>query len=422
MTDSLSIQEISFHGWDAIKMSNGIIEAIAVPEIGGRLMNVSLGTHQFLFANPNLLGKRFTFEEYAGDGTILNWKNFGGEKTWPAPQGWDDSSQWAGPPDPVLDSGKYIPNHSVQEDIAKLTMTSPPDKRSGLRIHRSISMEPNSSRLHLTLTFENISDGEVTWSIWDVAQLDCALPQGGANKDCCVYLPVDMGNGKPYWVMYGEDNPQYVVDFQPDLMMLKYLGMVGKIGVKTRAGWVAFCNQSAGYSLCMQFPQYDNLAYPDNGATIECWTESPGAPSPVPIESPGYLMEVEVLSPLYTLQPGETCTQTIDWCLTQCAGSIIDVNQWGCVHQTLEAKVESDHAHVTGSFSCFDIGTLELVWMDSHEQPIDRIPIGTISPLKSIIIEQDALIPTGATFASIEITPQGDDQSHCFSSVSLTQH
>ena len=39
--------------------------------------------------------------------TLVNWKNYGGAKTWPAPQGWDGAGQWPGPPDPVLDSGRY---------------------------------------------------------------------------------------------------------------------------------------------------------------------------------------------------------------------------------------------------------------------------------------------------------------------------
>ena len=45
-------------------------------------------------------------KEHAGDGDdSFNWKNYGGAKTWPAPQGWDGEGQWPGPPDPVLDSG-----------------------------------------------------------------------------------------------------------------------------------------------------------------------------------------------------------------------------------------------------------------------------------------------------------------------------
>ena len=92
-----TVERIDFHGWDGLRLRNGLIEAVCVPEIGGRLMQFRLGRHDFLFMNPDLLGKRFTFEEHAGDGTIPNWKNYGGDKTWPAPQGWDNAQQWHGP-------------------------------------------------------------------------------------------------------------------------------------------------------------------------------------------------------------------------------------------------------------------------------------------------------------------------------------
>ena len=98
MAKSPTVEEISFHGWDGVRLNNGIIDAVCVPEIGGRLMQFSLGPQDYLFMNRELLGKRFSYEEHAGDGTIINWKNYGGAKTWPAPQGWDGEGQWPGPP------------------------------------------------------------------------------------------------------------------------------------------------------------------------------------------------------------------------------------------------------------------------------------------------------------------------------------
>ena len=83
------VEAFDFHGWDGIRLSNGIVDAVCVPEIGGRLMQFKLGPHDYLFRNPDLLGKRFSYAEHAGDGQLIDWKNYGGAKTWPAPQGWD---------------------------------------------------------------------------------------------------------------------------------------------------------------------------------------------------------------------------------------------------------------------------------------------------------------------------------------------
>ena len=68
-------------------------------------MAYDLGNYPFLWFDRNLAGKLFSAEENMGDGSIAAWKNYGGGKTWPAPQGWDRPDQWHGPPDPVLDTG-----------------------------------------------------------------------------------------------------------------------------------------------------------------------------------------------------------------------------------------------------------------------------------------------------------------------------
>ena len=226
-----------------------MINAICVPEIGGRLMQFSLGSHDYLFMNPKLLGARFTYEEHAGDGTIVNWKNYGGAKTWPAPQGWDGEGQWPGPPDPVLDSGRY----EYTTSDASVLMTSPPDERSGLRIRRQITLWPGSSRLQLRLFFENILNRAIRWSIWDVAQMQCNTADGQLNDDCWLYIPTDPARERPYEIMFGDDNPQYQLDTESGMLAVQYQGIVGKIGVHSPAGWIAFADRRAGYALCMQF-------------------------------------------------------------------------------------------------------------------------------------------------------------------------
>ena len=80
---------------------------VAVPDIGGRVMAYDLGDYAYLYVDPDLAGRLFTPEENQGDGSLAAWKNYGGDKTWPSPQGWDTEQQWHGPPDPVLDSGRY---------------------------------------------------------------------------------------------------------------------------------------------------------------------------------------------------------------------------------------------------------------------------------------------------------------------------
>ena len=385
-----SLEEFDFHGWDSVRLSNGIIDAFCVPEIGGRLMQFSLGPHDYLFMNPDLLGKRFTYEEHAGDGTILQWKNYGGAKTWPAPQGWDGEGQWPGPPDPVLDSGIYQYETNQDDARASVLMTSPPDERSGLRIRRMISVVPDSSRLMLDLSFENISESTIRWSIWDVAQMLCTTTNGALNDDCWLYIPIDPKRERSYEIMFGDDNEQYQLDAESGLLAVQYQGIVGKIGVHSPAGWIAFADRQAGFVLCLQIPYEPDAEYPDNDATVECWTESPGAPSPIPIRSPGYILEAEVLSPLHTLNPLEIKMQQIIWSAAKCPAPIVDVSDVGCVHQPLSVDVNGGWARIQGVFGCFVEGRAEIECLGEAGETVSKVDLGPVSPLRALNI--DALV------------------------------
>jgi len=396
---AVTVEKLLFHGWEGVRLSNGIVEAVCVPEIGGRLMQFSLGPHDYLFMNPELLGKRFTFEEHAGDGELVDWKNYGGAKTWPAPQGWDGEGQWPGPPDPVLDSGRY----DFQTSEASVLMTSPPDARSGLRIRRQVTLRPGSARLQLDLSFENISDKTIRWSIWDVAQMLCSTADGQLNDDCWLYIPTDPARERPYEIMFGDDNPQYQLDAESGLLTVQYQGIVGKIGVHSPAGWIAFADRQAGFALCMQFPYEPDAEYTDNGATVECWTESPGAPSPIPIRSPGYILEAEVLSPLFTLQPGKVASQRMTWSAAYCSAPIVAVTDVGCVHEPLTVDVNDGWARIQGVFGCFLAGRGEIECLDEAGGVVGKIDLGPVSPWRALTVDGQTRLDTATRLIRLNI-------------------
>ena len=415
-----TVEQTSFHGWDGVHLRNGLIDAVCVPEIGGRLMQFSLGPQNYLFMNPDLLGKRFSFEEHAGDGELVNWKNYGGAKTWPAPQGWDGEGQWPGPPDPVLDSGHYESETKADESSASLLMTSPPDARSGLRIRRMITLEGESSRLHLDLSFENISDRAIHWSIWDVAQLACVTADGTLNDDCWLYIPTDPDRERPYDIMFGDDNPQYQLDSESGLLAVQYRGIVGKIGAHSPAGWIAFADRRTGFVLCMQFPYQPDAEYPDNGATVECWTESPGAPSPIPIRSPGYILEAEVLSPLLTLQPGKSASHRVAWSAAYCPAPIVAVTDTGCVHQSLSVEVNEGWARVHGVFGCFLDGRAAIDCLDEAGAVVSRADLGPVSPLRALRVDAQMVVKDSARLLRLYVLDADGTFAGALASVMLT--
>src|SRR5467141_1441152 len=75
------LMRTNYHGWaDSILVSNGRVEAVIVPAIG-RVM-------QFRFAGEEdgPFWENRAMEGKAPDSESKEWSNFGGDKTWPAPQ------------------------------------------------------------------------------------------------------------------------------------------------------------------------------------------------------------------------------------------------------------------------------------------------------------------------------------------------
>ena len=390
---------VAFQGRDALRLENGLVSALVVPEIGGRTLQFALGAHPFLFVNEQLAGKRFTPAEHQGDGSLLSWKNYGGDKTWPAPQGWERADQWPGPPDKVLDSGPYEASSESADERTSVTMRSNADERTGLRIERHLSMTAASSQLQLDLAFENVAARPVRWAIWDIAQLDCEH----SGSDCWLYVPVDPDEARPWHVLFGEENSQLRPGFRPGLFALNYQGIVGKIALRSPCGWLAFADQRAEAVLCMQFPHEPDAEYPDGGATVECWTEMPGAPSPIPIDSPGHILEAEVLGPLRTMQPGEQTQLNITWSAARCPGPVLAVNDAGCTHHALTLRQAGEQLQLTGVFGVFHQGRAELAWLDSTGATLATLDCGAVSPNAALRIERSERVPAQARALRLQL-------------------
>ncbi|MFN8482299.1 MAG: DUF4380 domain-containing protein [Anaerolineae bacterium] len=406
-----------FRGWDAVYLRNGLVTLAAVPDIGGRIMAYDLAGYPFLFVDPTLAGQLFSPEENWGDGSLNAWKNYGGDKTWPAPQGWEGDDQWHGPPDPVLDSGRYrLADLGATADRAWLEMVSAADPRTGVQIGRKVTLLAGASRVNLELTFTNTLDRVTRWSIWDVVQLraERLLDGGGlaAETACAVSVPLNPRSrfARGYNVMFGAaDNPQWQVDAANQLFIAPYLWEIGKVGIDSAAGWVAFSNDAAGCAFTASFDVADGAEYPDGGATVEAWTVGRGKVGNFDYErSPVYLMEIEVLSPLFTFAPGESRTFSIRWGACRCDGPVVAVTSAGCVAAPLRAEQTSDGVRLSGAFGVFDPGALQVAAQDAQGQPLKTLDVQAVNPMTPIHLDMLLDLPDGAAACALYVTADRD--------------
>ncbi|MET4591735.1 hypothetical protein [Arthrobacter sp. 754] len=295
---------------DILEVDTGPLRAVFLPSVGGRLLSLRVKGHELLWVNPRIFDASFKAlvpraAWPAVDGTFPSWTNVGGSKTWPAPQGWDGNHQWPGPPDDVLDSGQWSIDTTRKSGSLVVTMVSPNDTRTGLCITREFTFTAESRSFHETIRFLNVSTREVEWSLWEVVQTDTSA---GGVVDVPVSAdaaPIDLGR-------YAGSTDVTVTD---GIARLPVAPGVAKFGFPNATGCVTWSGPD-GESLRLTVEVDEAALYPDNGSRVELWTQSP-------LQQPldqldgfhleAWLVELEVLSPLHKLRPGESADFAIEW-------------------------------------------------------------------------------------------------------------
>jgi hypothetical protein len=386
-------------------LDNGPLRAGVVPALGGRLLALRLGAHELLHRDPALIDARLRptgadaalgpvdtqpTSSAGTRGPMASWRNWGGDKTWPAPQGWDGPGKWAGPPDAILDGGPYA---AVVEPLA-VALVSAFDPRTGLRIHRRLSLDPGRAVLALELALENASDRAVRWAVWNVTQVPGAAPGDGGG----VFLGVDDPAAEALFAVTG--TPAYrAVD--TSVVHVPHQDVVGKLGFRGATGWIA--HAAHGFVLSQRWPVDRAREYPD-GARAEVWLEHP---QPAPLaELDGLrprhrVVEIEALGPLADLEPGQRTTLSVTAGACSCPPPVMRVDEHGCVSVPLRAVVQGDGSvHVTGIAGTFAAGAAELQWLDAAGTRVATTALGRCGPTAPVRVDaRPALMPGAASVA-----------------------
>ncbi|MFQ6115069.1 MAG: DUF4380 domain-containing protein, partial [bacterium] len=223
-------ESVEYENWSAYSLNNGIITLTIVPDIGGRVMEFNLGEHPLFYVNSAEFGKLYNPPKTEAEQV---WHNYGGYKTWPAPQ-----SRWGGPPDPIgslLDGGKYTGRITKQSgDVAEVEVVSPRDDVIGIQFIRQIKILKGTTHVIARQTMVNISDKPVTWSIWDVTQVPAKLnAEQKFSNQAWIYFPLNPNSiyKKGYRLLDGKQfNPEWHPNVVPGIMGVQFQFIKGKIG------------------------------------------------------------------------------------------------------------------------------------------------------------------------------------------------
>ncbi|NQT41326.1 MAG: DUF4380 domain-containing protein [Planctomycetes bacterium] len=403
--ESPAARPSTYKGWKAYALENGLVRLHVVPDIGGRVMQYALGEKEFFWVNPATVGKTSPTTGLDSDG---GWMNHGGDKLWPAPQGWDNDRQWPGPPDAVLDGQPHRADYDAT--VPGIRWTSRDDARSGIRFSRRIRLHPNSTRVSIEATMTNIDDKPRRWGIWAHTQLDASLPGGDDyNRLMRAWCPINPKSRfeRGYDVIFGKkDNPSFEADVQRGLMKVSYHYRVGKIGMDSDAGWVATVDGRHGDVFVQRFTFEPKKAYPE-GSSVEFWHNGLGRiyaynkwldMADNRADTP-YVFESEVLSPFAQLQPGASYTWRYEWNACRIGGDfpVVDCSQAGVVSEPLTARRDGDRVRLRGRFGVFHLGRLVIeVYDEEARLLVTALHAPAATPLEPVVLDRTLTVPPSA--------------------------
>lgn len=409
---SCQISAADFHGWKAEQLSNRWVQLTIVPQLGGRLMQMSFGGHDFLFINPKYEGQYIPPAQASG-----KWINYGGDKIWPMPEGDEDDHHWVLKSDP-LDDGEYRLQTKADGRRCSATLAGPPDPVTGLQYSRTIGIGSDSPEISFHAVMKNIADHPISWSVQSVTQYNLADPaaSGTFNRNFFAFTPVNPKSAyfTGFQVRNGlADDPSF--EIRDGIFQLHWLDLENEVWLDSPDGWVAVVDRASNYAVVECFKYERDAEYPGkatvifykNGASIKLDENlRPELTPATPDEAP-YYMEAELNSPVVSLRPGETYAFDTAWFPTRGGAQFSAVNAAGIVEKPLSVTPRNGAVVVDGNFGVFFPGTVVAVFAKRNGEPVGRKQIAVADPLKPLALRQELPTPPDAVTLTLHLVDEG---------------
>jgi len=280
---TVTTELVTYNGWnDCIRMDNGKIQLIVTTEVGPRIIH---------FARKNGSNMMWQSKDDQGQKYGDGWRMYGGHRLWHSPQVGTRPNQ------PDNDPVKYEING------ATVKLTAEAEKATGLQKAFEITMHANEPCVTVNHFLINRSLWPIEMAAWPLTVLvgsgTAVLPV--PRNETPDYLPNFMIS---FWPWMKPNDPRFdigdkTITVKHDKTNAKWF----KIGVHNPPAWGAYISEN---NLFVKTMQYDPRAtYPDFGANFEVFADN-------------QFLELETLSPLQTVAPGDRIEHAEEWVLLEC--------------------------------------------------------------------------------------------------------
>jgi hypothetical protein len=284
------VSKATYRGKAALRITDGTMEALVVPELSGRIVRFGpVGGDNWLWTPPE--SKVFGPKD---------WQNWGGDKTWPALQSewgiFSPTGVW--PPHPTWDG---LPHKGEILPGGKIRTVGPVMAGYGVRSVREIGFDPDGA-LTVETTFTKEKGPPVITAIWHVTQI---------KPPEAVYLPLSPEStysGGFHW--FGGKTPPESRTRNVSKTLLEFAPTLGGYELGADVPVVAAAIVRKGQAFVQRAEKIAGGEYPEG---------APGNGFPITVYNGGdpdpalSYVEVETMSPLVTLKPGQRLTHKVRW-------------------------------------------------------------------------------------------------------------
>jgi hypothetical protein len=416
------VEPVNYHGWSAQQISNQWVRLIVVPQNGGRLMQVNFAGHDFLFVNPELIGKYLP-------PNASQWFNYGGDKLWLLPEGNDDEQHWPGNSD-VLDDGPQTFRKLSDGQHCEIELVSAADPQTGIQFTRTIRVDPDSPHIRFRASMKNITGHSLEWSFQSVSQYATGDPGNPAkrNSDIWGFTPANPSSAylNRYHVRFGPaENPAATVR-SDGLFSVHYAHLAAELWIDSVAGWLAVLDGTSRFAMVEKFQYEEKKPYPGRASVI-FWTNGPelhlnsdGEATFGGAKDSPYYMEAEINSPLCRLDPGEECHLNTDWFPTRSESDIHSVTDAGIVIRPITSVLlQNGKLRVSGAFGVFFPGHLVAHFYDGHGTSLGTAQLAEVTPAEMVELKCE-IAPNGkAERVSLHLVDQSGQDRGAFQEVTI---
>lgn len=285
MALNYEIKEYSTYG-KCVCIDNGKMELYVTIDIGPRIIKLNLkGKENMMFNDTE--HKIFHNESNLQDmfGKDKAWYIYGGHRFWVSPEKHPET---------------YYPDNdpvAYEVDGNVFTFYAPKQVFTGWQETMVITVDENEAKASVKHVLTNMSERTQKASIWGLNVTD----KGGkafvkqANEETGLLSNRTLMLW-PYNVM--TDKRFYMDDEFVGLAQDVNAEKAFKIGTNNTPGIAVCVNHGTAFKITWEYVK--GAEYPDNGCSCEMY-------------SCANFLEVETLSPLYTLKPGEVCELVENW-------------------------------------------------------------------------------------------------------------